>query len=414
MASFETTALSKLLHGEVELIADIHKQYFSGNNQKLYTLIIEYYGENLALPSADALKSLINVRAPVTVRGGFSALVDAAMKADISTSSDIVIKSLKEAFVLRNVDIQMEELIGAQRNKDAQKVKGILSGLLEDISIQKVKISSFIDAIEEDDHFAVTPSGLGEEYDELLGGGFSGLTIVTAGSGGGKSILLGQCAVESYKEGKNVLYLSLELSNKVLGNRTKSYTSGVNFGKINTNKTTEEEKQLIEDAMGDVFKETNTNVWRTTDNPIDVDELLNIIKVEHQLYNIDVVVIDYLALVSPAKSDRGESYTATMMLVRALHTMTKELGIVIVTASQVNEVSKAKDGMIPVIKTRGSQELEFSATQLLYIDRTESDDPDTQPLSVYMIKNRLAAPVHAVLEGDFRVMKMVDTGIRLN
>lgn len=414
MANFEVVAIHKLLKKDVELIPDLTKEYFSGNHQKLYSLIIEYYAEHLELPTPETLKGVIEVRAPVSVRGGFAALVDAALKSDITIDNAVVVSSLREAFVLRNVDKQMDELIDAQRNKDANKVKGILSGLLEDISVQNVKIGSFIDAIEEEDNFSLVPSGLGEEYDDLIGGGYSGVTVVTAKSGHGKSILLQQCAVEAYKAGKNVLYMSLELSNMVLGNRVKSYVSGVPFGTINARKTSDAEKKLIKDSMAEVFKPENKHVWRTTDSAVDTDELLNIIKVEKQLHDIDVVVIDYLALVAPSKYDRGEGWVTISNLVKKLHKYTKQEGIVIVTASQVNEVKKAKDGVEPEITTRGSKEIEFSATQMYYLEKVESDDPDSTPMTLFQIKNRLAKKVHSIMDGNFQTMQVIDTGVRLN
>ena len=152
-----------------------------------------------------------------------------------------------------------------------------------------------------------------------------------------------------------------------------------------------------------------------TSSPVDTDELLNIIKVEKQLHEIDIVVIDYLALVSPSKYDRGEGWVTISNLVKKLHKYTMQENVVIVTASQVNEVKKAKDGVEPEITTRGSNEIEFSATQMYYMEKVEnSDDLDTIPLQLFQIKNRLAKKVHSVVDGDFGTMKVTDNGIRLN
>jgi len=413
MASFEAIALNKLMRGDVELIPDISLDYFSGKNQKIFKLMLEYYSEHSTLPDLSTLKATIDTRAPVAVRGGFSAMVDAAYQTDAGLSNEILVSSLREAHILRNVDKQIEELLEAQRSKDATKVKGILASLLEDLSIQNVSIDEFQNAIEVDDHFAVAPTGLGEDYDELVGGGFSGLTVITAKSGGGKSILLQQSAIESFKAGLNVLYLSLELSGKVLGNRVKSYVSDIPFGTINAKKTTAAEDKHIKDSMDNMFK-GKKNTWRMTTSPVDTDELLNIIKVEKQLHDIDVVVIDYLALVSPSKYDRGEGWVTISNLVKKLHKYTMQENVVIVTASQVNEVKKAKDGVEPEITTRGSKEIEFSATQMYYLEKAESIDDTDSTLTLYQIKNRLAKKVHSMIQGNFETMKVTDTGMRLN
>lgn len=413
MVSFEYIAINKLLQGNVELIPELSIPYFSGKTQKLFTLVLEYYSENSSLPNAEILKATINTRAPVAVRSGFLAIVDAISQTDTSISDEILVSSLKETFVLRNVDNKIEELLDAQREKDASKVKSLLSGLLESLSVQNVKIGDFVDEIDKDDHFTVTPSGLGAEYDELIGGGFSGVTVVTAKSGHGKSILLQQCAIESFLAGKNILYLSLELSGKVLGNRVKSYLSGIPFGTINANKLTSDETKLIQQVMEKTFKDKK-NKWRVSTSPVDTDELLNIIKVEKQLHDIDVVIIDYLALVSPSKYDRGEGWVTMANLVKRLHKYTMQENVVIVTASQINEVKKAKDGLEPEISTRGSKEIEFSATQMYYMEKLASEDPESAQMQLFQIKNRLAKKTHSIVNGEFSTMKVTDTGVRIN
>ena len=417
MANFENIAINRLTHGNIELISELSLEYFSGKYQKIVKLILEHYDSTSTLPDVATLKATIESRAPVAVRGGFTALVDASDSINSDITNDTLVSSLREQHILRSVDGQIEDLLEAQRSKDAGKVKSILSGLLEDLSVQNVSISEFTDAIEQDDHFSISPSGLGGEFDELIGGGFSGLTVITAKSGGGKSILLQQSAIEAFKAGKNVLYLSLELSGKVLGNRVKSYLSKVPFGTINTGKTSPAEDKIIKDTMDKTFK-GKKNVWRVTTSPVDTDELLNIIKVEKQLHDIDVVIIDYLALISPSKYDRGESWVTISNLVKKLHKYTMQENVVIVTAAQINEVKKAKDAVEPEITTRGSKEIEFSATQMYYLDKLDneasSENDEEVHLALYQIKNRIAKRVHSMLIGNFSTMQVSDTGIRIN
>lgn len=413
MASFENIALNKLLQGQVDLLPDLSLDYFSGMSNKVYRIILDYYSEHNRLPTTDMLKATINSVAPVAKRGVYVAMVDSITSTDTaSVDNTELVKALADGFTLRNVDDKMEELLDAQRNKDANKVKGILSNLLEDLSIQRVSIGNFQDEIEKDDHFTVVPSGLGEAFDQEIGGGYAGVTLITAKSGGGKSILLQQCAIESFIAGKNVLYLSLELSPKVLGNRVKAYLTGLSFTDINAGKLTPEQKTLVDTRMAEVFN-GKTNKWRVSSSPVDTDELLNIIKVEKQLHDIDLVVIDYLSLVSPSKYDRGEGWVTLSNLVKRLHKYTMSENLVIVTAGQINEVKKGKDNMEPEITTRGSKELEFSSTQFYYLEAHESQDPAHTPMTLFQKKNRIAKKTHRIVEGSFSTMQVKDTGINL-
>jgi len=409
--SFENIAINKLLNNEVELIPDIGKKQFSGRNVKLYELIVGFYSSHSKLPNADELKAVINDKAPTNVRGPFCAMVDNITTTDINTSNDIVIKALNEAMVLRNVDTEIEKLLEYQRNKDAEGVKGILSNLLEDISVNNVSIDDFTDAMNQEDNTKIVPSGLGEEHDELIGGGYTGVTLIGAASGAGKSIALQQCSLECFKAGLNVLFVSLELSGKVAGNRAKAYLSGVNFSKINSGKLTEEEGVLVQTKLDEAFKGKD-NVYRFTSNQVDATELINVIKVEKQVHDIDVVVIDYLGLVSPAKNDRGESWASLANMVKQLHRMTISEGIVIVTATQINMEGNKLENGVPKISTRGTKELLFSSSQFFFLQKdADAPDEDEFPVICYTMKNRIAQPKHVILQAKMGQMRLDSTGV---
>lgn len=414
MASFEAIALAKLLDGDTELIQDLKKDFFTGKNLQIYTQILKAYSTGSKLPDFTIIKATIDANAPTTLKAPLVAAVDALEKIDVSIPNKELIKQLSASHVLRSVDGRIEELIEAQRLKDSDKVKSILSGIAEELVQQKIKVSTIMEAAEEDDNYSVVPTGLGEAYDELLGGGYSGVTVITAKSGAGKSILLQQCAVESYKAGKNVLYISLELAGKVLGSRIKSYLSGIPFNIIRNDKMSSEEAKLVDTSYNAAFLD-KPNVFRVTTSQIDTDELLNVIKVQKQLYDIDLVIIDYLALVSPSKYDRGQTWETTANLVKRLHQYTMSENIVIVTASQVNEVKKSKDGLVPEITTRGTKELEFSATIWLHAERTEGADQEdgTSEVSLFMMKSRNSKKVHSIMQADFAHMRFVDQAVRL-
>ena len=408
--SFQDIAIAKLLKGDAELIPDLSREFFTGKNNKIYTLILESYADSNKLPTKEILQATISNRAPAAIKGPLIAMVDHICNSDTSAENDFVVKSLHDAFVLDKTDGQIEELIEAQRGRDSGKVKALLSTLLEDLSISNVAIKDLTDISEEEEELVVCPSGLGEEFDELVGGGFSGLVVVAAKSGAGKSVLRQLCAIESFRAGKNVLYLSLELSGKVLGNRIKANISGIDFSKINKGTYTAEEKAHIDKSYSDTFSGKD-NVFRVTTSQVDTSELLSIIAVEKQLHNIDVVVIDYLGLISPAKSDRGESWATLATLVKNLHKATMRSNLVIVTASQINEVSKGKDGSSPVITARGSKELEFSATQFYYLEKLDGEE---NIATLFTMKNRLARCAHSMLDADLSTMTFTDSKIRLN
>jgi len=420
MATYENLAIGKLLDGEPELLAELHLDLFTGRNRKIFKLILEYYEDNIKFPSKQLLIADIEARAPAGERGVYTAIVEQSCDTEHqTTSSDAIIRGLRDTFVLKNTDSHIEELLEAQREKDTSKVKSILTQMVEEISIQNVQIGDFKTAMETDDDFFAVPSGFGEEYDEQLGGGLSGLVIFTAKSGGGKTVALLQSALENYKAGKNVLYISLEMSAKVMGNRVKSHLTGIPFSRINSHKAerptlTKEELEKIDEEMVDFFG--RDNLWRVTTDPVDTAELLNIIRVEKQLHDIDIVIIDYLSLISPSKYDKGESWQTMTNMAKALHRLTMREQLVIVTASQINEIKKAKNGVVPEVTTRGTKELEFSSSQMFFLEKSEeqpSEEDGSHVMTMYTMKNRLNMCKHTMFEGKFSTMKLINTGIHI-
>ena len=66
-------------------------------------------------------------------------------------------------------------------------------------------------------------------FDEMIGGGLARteLLLFSANSGGGKSVALANLAINFASRGLNVLYLSLELSEKMIAQRFDMMLTGI-------------------------------------------------------------------------------------------------------------------------------------------------------------------------------------------
>ena len=403
--SYERIALAKLLGGEVELLQDLDSSLFTNKEQKLYDLVLDYYATNSKLPSKTALKALIGDRAPKPVVGPFQAVVDGLPTEGLDMPHEEVVDGLKGSRTLRAVDDSMEKLLEAQRNRDFGEVKYLLGKTLEEVSLGGVKVDSLADVMDNDEVIMSSPSGFGTAYDELLGNRFSGVTLITSTSGGGKSIVLLASAIEAFKEGQTVLFVSLELSAKAIGYRLKSYITGIDFNKFIKDDFTDDERKSIDKDMKEFWGDRQEEFKIVTEQ-LDDKELLAMVAVQAQTSDVKFVGIDYLGLVG--SSSAGDSWKSLSNLVKALHKMTISHGIVVVTAAQIAEAKVENDNVS--LTSRGSAELVFSSSVVLFIKRMDDEDAYV----VYQAKNRYAKTVHAIMEGRFSEMKFADTGIRLN
>ena len=222
------------------------------------------------------------------------------------------------------------------------------------------------------------------------------------------TVALLQAAINNYRDGKNVLFVTLELPKSVLYQRLMSNISGIEFGRIVKKLVTPEEQDVLDKAHDEFFNPANTNFFKIVDESITDAELINLVSVEAQLNGLEVCVIDYIQLVE--LSGNGDDWRGLSHLAKKLHKLTRNHDLTIISAAQVNSESKTKGSIVPNITTRGSRELEFSSTQFLHLEV----EPETQGLIMYTKKNRIAEPSHIVLEKDFAHMRLKSTGMALN
>lgn len=222
------------------------------------------------------------------------------------------------------------------------------------------------------------------------------------------TVYLLQAAKNNYLDGKNVLFITLELPKSVLYKRLMSSVSGIEFSKIMSGDLTDGEKKALDEAHDLFFNQGNENYFKIIDESIDDLQLVNIIAVEAQLRNLDVVVLDYVQLVEINSS--GDDWRGLSHLAKKLHKLTRTYGISIITAAQVNVEGNEKGSIMPKITTRGSKELEFSSSQFIHLQA----EPESGGLIMFTKKNRISECKHLILEKDFAHMKIDSTGLALN
>lgn len=408
MRNFESYAIKAMLDGNLDIIAGLKAEYFTDKFKRIYTLCLEFFEHHKKLPSYDELSAVIDSKAPTSVKSLYQALVQGLKNIEDTPDIPVILSGLTEQHVLRNVDDDIEELVMAARDRDVSKVKGLLNKLNNQVNLNGIEIHDMANVKGEEDNHETVRSFLPKAHeDEFLGGGHTGLTIISASSGGGKSICLLQAAKNNYLEGKNVLFITLELPKSVLYKRLMSSVTEIEFNKVLKGNLTPEEQKLLDEAHDEFFHKDNPNYFKIIDESIDDLQLMNIISVEAQLRDLDVVILDYFQLVE--MNQAGDDWRGLSHLAKKLHKLTRTYGITIITASQVNTDGKEKGSIMPKITTRGSKELEFSSSQFLHLEA----EPESGGLIMFTKKNRIAEPQHLILEKDFGHMKVVSTGLAL-
>lgn len=186
--------------------------------------------------------------------------------------------------------------------------------------------------------------------DNCLNGGYGvGELIVFFGMpGGGKSAMITDLASNSYKNNKNVLIVSLEMSEQIYLRRLSSNLLNIPSGLYDEIiKDKVEIKERIDEVLEKYFQLTNKGSLRVKSFPsgsvtvTDIEAFVNKL-IDKTGVNFDIIYIDYLTII---KADGGEdtSYNKYKNVAVDLRAMASRLNCQVVTAIQVNRGGMKKD-----------------------------------------------------------------------
>ncbi len=397
--NYEVIGLAKLLKDyDKELLLELSADLFSGVNQKLYEYISTYFLEHTRLPSVDVFQAYVTPKAPANVRPIVAGIISniRSINTDVITNEE-VIRGLRDKKLISALDEHMTELVKLTANRDVDGIRSLLNEFTSDLNTAGVKPKELFDAMKEPDKSRIIPTYI-EGLDENIVG-VGGLSIIAGESGGGKSIMLLNMAINQFLNGHNILFVSLELSAQVIGQRLASYLTKIPYGRIVKNELTKEEQKQVDDALTTFFDRENH--FRVVAEPLDSDELLALINVEKALYDVDLVYIDYMNLV--LMRNVSSSWAGLVDLARELHRISMRLGVVTISAAQADLETKPKGDAYPTIRTRGSKELEFSATLMMYLYSPE-EVPDS--VICYVLKNRNGRRCRIIADRNFQTMEL--------
>jgi replicative DNA helicase len=249
-------------------------------------------------------------------------------------------KSYRDAIkVISNSDQDIREM----RIDLGELGEKISSCVVTDSEVKTIKqhITELVDDLENKNKLDTFKTGL-HELDNGFGGGFQRgeMVVVGAQTSGGKSILLYQVALQALLDNKSVAIFSLEMPCKTILRRMASNLIGkriVNAGDFG-------------DGTSYVasFKEIANALQALNKMPItlrdDISEVGAIDAEAQRLASLgkaDVIIVDYLQIVSMPKADNREQ--AISELTRRLKLTALKTQSLVVTASQLNDDGKLRE-----------------------------------------------------------------------
>lgn len=224
------------------------------------------------------------------------------------------------------------------------------------------------------------------------------VTVVAARPAVGKSALTTQIIGNMAKRGLKVAYFNLEMNDKQVYERFISRLAEIGLTRIRRAKAflgdEEEEFNQANEEMSDY------QLWVAsgTVSPRDI-------KAECRHQDFDVIVVDYLQLLTPDSQGRGRSEEVGSIS-RALKVIAGDLKTHVIALSQINRLSESKDTKEPTMaELRESGAIEQDASNIIMLWNM-SEDKEVKGAKVE--KNRQGVTMREAMEFDGDHMKFVE------
>jgi archaellum biogenesis ATPase FlaH len=174
------------------------------------------------------------------------------------------------------------------------------------------------------------------QLDKLLYGGFSRgeLNIFAGGSGSGKSLVMMNIALNWLQAGLSGVYVTLELSEELCALRTDAMLTNASTKDIRRDiETTELKVKLVGKKAG----QYRIKGFPAQSNINDIRSYIKEVQIQTGI-RVDFIMVDYLDLLMPvsAKVSPNDLFVKDKYVSEELRNLAKELGVLMVTASQLN------------------------------------------------------------------------------
>jgi len=419
-----THILNHLLNNEDycrRVVPYLKNEYFEGTHKTVFDLIVNFVSKHNKLPTSKILElELKKINAPEDILNNASRLVnEIAEKSDIDTEYllDESEKWCKERAVYNAIMDSIQIIDGKDKERSEGAIPEILSEALG-VSFDEAIGHDYIDNSDERFEFYNRkedriPFDL-DYFNKITKGGLPNktLNIALAGTGVGKSLFMCHCAASVLNQGKNVLYITMEMAEERIAERIDANLMNLpieSLGSLSKHVFDDKIGKIAKAATGKlIVKEYPTGSAHTGH----FRALLNELRLKKN-FSPDMIYIDYLNICASSRM-RGmggsiNSYTYIKAIAEELRGLAVEFNVPIVSATQTTR-SGFSNTDVGLEDTSESFGLPATADLMFALISTEELEELGQ-LMVKQLKNRYNDPTkykRFVVGVDRSRMKLYD------
>jgi replicative DNA helicase len=404
MKTLETTILQNLLYSDnyrKQVFPYLKKEYFESYDNKLvFEIIYEFVSKYEKCPTKESLEVDLQNKKDITEEQykNASVIIDAFNNEDIDIQW--LIDSSETWCRNRAIYLSLLESIkiadGQDPNKDMGAIPSILSDAISVSFDNTIGHDYFDDYIDRYNSYHRKESKIPFDIDmfnKITKGGLPNktLNVALAGTGVGKSLFMCHVAASALLQGKNVLYITLEMAEEKIAERIDANLLSVPI-------------QQLRDLPQKIYESKVTNLTKKTNGKLIIKEyptasahvghfrsLLNDLSLKRN-FRPDIIFVDYLNICSSQrfKASFVNSYTLVKGIAEELRGLAVEYNVPIVSATQTTR-SGYSSSDVDITDTSESFGLPATADFMFALISTEESEQLGQIL-VKQLKNRYNDP----------------------
>ncbi len=397
--------------------------FYYNNNRIIFNTLVNLSNKNIPIDMTSVVTEIKN-NDKLNEVGGISYLTEVLNSEAVASNAEYYIKKINDASLLRRLIKVSEEIqsLGYETNSDVNEVldeseKRILNVVKNK---QTSEFRNFNDVLmeaqrnlEELSQSKGEVTGLPSGFTDLdrLTAGFheNQLIIVAARPAMGKTIFALNVAVNAALAGKSVAVFNLEMDATQLANRMLSSVGQIEGRKFMSGNFNNDDWTRLNEAVSQL---EGAKIFINDTPSATIGEIRSKCRrLASSDDGLDLVIIDYLQLISTGRNYGSNRQQEVSDISRALKLMALELHVPVIALSQLSRSVEQREDKRPLmsdLRESGSIEQDADIVSFLYRDsyyRNKSENKKESEASVSELivgkhRNGRVATIKLVFKGD--------------
>ena len=404
--TIERTTLGQLLTNEEyarKVMPHMKGDYFGDKTERtVFEEIQKFIEKYNALPTKDTLEIEIDTRRDLNeddIKRVLTAVRELSVDDDVNAEwlVETTEKFIKDKAVYNAIVEGISIIDGKDKNRDADAIPSILTTALavgfdnrvgHDYLLDSQSRFEYYHTIEEKIPFDL------EFFNKITKGGLppKTLNIALAGTGVGKSLFMCHVAANCMSQGKNVLYITLEMAEERIAERIDANLMNISMEDLH-----DLPKQMFDSKIEKIIKSTSGQliVKEYPTASAHVNHFRGLIKelAIKKTFRPDIIFIDYLNICASSRfkgAANVNSYTMVKSIAEELRGLAVETNVPIMSATQTTR-SGFSNSDVGLEDTSESFGLPATADLMFALISNEELDALNQ-IAVKQLKNRYNDP----------------------